>query len=70
METNAYFEGLKASHYRTGIEMLKDRYNKCITSDGDYVEEQSHIFIQENILSLLGQRLFSPCSSIKSELLL
>lgn len=39
LETNAYFEGLDAQHYKSGIEMLEDRYNKCITLDGDYVEE-------------------------------
>lgn len=38
-ETNAYFEGLDGDHYKMGIEMLEDRYIKCITLDGDYVEE-------------------------------
>ncbi|EFN78775.1 Histone-lysine N-methyltransferase SETMAR, partial [Harpegnathos saltator] len=37
LETNAYFEGLDTEHYKTGIEMLADRYTKCITLNGDYV---------------------------------
>lgn len=39
MEAKSYFEDLEAWHYQTGIEMLENRYNKCITLDGDYVEE-------------------------------
>ncbi|EFN75682.1 hypothetical protein EAI_16949, partial [Harpegnathos saltator] len=39
LETNAYFEGLDTEHYKTGIEMLADRYTKCITLNRDYVEE-------------------------------
>lgn len=40
-ETNAYFEGVDASHYPTGIDVLKlqQRYNKCITLDENYVEQ-------------------------------
>ncbi|CAH2103771.1 unnamed protein product [Euphydryas editha] len=40
-ETNPFFEGLDADHYKKVIEMLKDRYtnNKSITLDGDYVKE-------------------------------
>lgn len=34
-----YFEGFEASHYRTGIEMLDYRYNKCIVLDVDFVVE-------------------------------
>lgn len=33
MEINAYFEGFEASHFRTGIKMLRDRYNQCIIPD-------------------------------------
>lgn len=37
METNACIKDLEASSYRNGIEILKDRCNKCVTPDG-YVE--------------------------------
>ena len=37
-ETDAYFEGLDVSYYRKGIEMLENRYTKCIALEG-YVEE-------------------------------
>lgn len=39
LETNRYFEELGEDHYKTGIQMLEDRYSKCIALDGDYVEE-------------------------------
>lgn len=32
METNAYFEAIEFSRYRTGIKMWNDYYNKFITS--------------------------------------
>ncbi|XP_011069200.1 PREDICTED: uncharacterized protein LOC105155026 [Acromyrmex echinatior] len=38
-ETEAYFEGLDVSYYRKGIEMLENRYTKCIALEGNYVEE-------------------------------
>lgn len=38
-ETDAYFEGLGADHYKKGIEMLEDRWMKCISLEGNYVEE-------------------------------
>jgi len=38
VETEAYFEGLDVS-YRKGIEMLENRYTKCIALEGNYVEE-------------------------------
>ncbi|CAH2095031.1 unnamed protein product [Euphydryas editha] len=37
-ETEAYFEAKHKSYYKNGIEKLKDRYNRCIALDGDYVE--------------------------------
>ncbi|KAM8718539.1 hypothetical protein ACLKA7_001704 [Drosophila subpalustris] len=37
-ETEAYFEGLSSHHYKKGIEMLKDRWTRCIKLDGDYIE--------------------------------
>lgn len=37
-ETNAYFEELEKKTYLKGIEMLKDRWTKCIELDGDYIE--------------------------------
>lgn len=39
MEANVYFEGLETSYYRSCIEMLEDRYNKCITPNRGFVEE-------------------------------
>ncbi|EGI59205.1 Histone-lysine N-methyltransferase SETMAR, partial [Acromyrmex echinatior] len=38
-ETEAYFEGLDISYYRKDIEMLENRYTKCITLEGNYIEE-------------------------------
>ena len=38
-ETEVYFEGLDVSYYRKGIEMLENRYIKCIALEGNYVEE-------------------------------
>lgn len=38
-ETDAHFEELDKSYYKRGIEMLKDRWNKCIELKGEYVEE-------------------------------
>jgi hypothetical protein len=38
-ETEAYFEGLDVSHYKKGIEMLENRYTKCIALEGNYVED-------------------------------
>jgi len=37
-ETEAYFESLDVSYYRKGIEMLENRYTKCIALEGNYVE--------------------------------
>ncbi|XP_018342136.1 PREDICTED: histone-lysine N-methyltransferase SETMAR-like [Trachymyrmex septentrionalis] len=41
-EIEAYFEGTKrlnVSYYRKGIEILENRYTKCIALEGNYVEE-------------------------------
>ena len=38
-ETEAYFEGLDVLYYRKGIEILENRYTKCIALEGNYVEE-------------------------------
>jgi len=38
-ETEAYFEGLDVSYYRKDIELLENRYTKCIALEGNYVEE-------------------------------
>lgn len=38
-ETNAYFEGLDKEYYLKGVQMLEDRWTKCIALKGDYVEE-------------------------------
>lgn len=37
-ETEAYFEANDKSYYKNGIEKLEDRYNQCITLEGNYVE--------------------------------
>jgi len=33
-----YFANLTKNYYREGIMALEDRWNKCITLKGDYVE--------------------------------
>jgi len=38
-EIEAYFKDLDISYYRKGIEMLENRYTKCIALEGNYVEE-------------------------------
>ena len=38
-ETEAYFEAKDKSFYKKGIEMLKKRWNECITLEEDYVDE-------------------------------
>lgn len=60
METIGYFEALKASLYRTCIEMSEDRYNKCITLVGNYAEGESCIFIRNKKRSFIR---FSPVFS-------
>ncbi len=35
---NSYLTKLDKSFYRTGIEKLVQRYNKCLNLYGDYVE--------------------------------
>ena len=37
-ETEAYFEAKDKSYYKNGIEKLYDRYNRCITREGNYIE--------------------------------
>lgn len=39
MKTDAYFEGLEVSHYRTAVGMLENHYNNCITLYVSYVKE-------------------------------
>lgn len=38
-ETDAYFESFDIDYYKKGIEMLEDRWMKCISLEGNYVEE-------------------------------
>ena len=38
-ETDGYFGDLDKSYYKRGIEMLKDRWTKCIELKRDYGEE-------------------------------
>ena len=38
-ETEAYFKAKDKSFYKKGIEMLEKRWDKCITLEGDYVDE-------------------------------
>ncbi|QQP51973.1 Putative DD34D transposase [Caligus rogercresseyi] len=37
-ETEAYFSDKTKDYYKSGIEKLKDRYNRCIALEGNYVE--------------------------------
>lgn len=37
-ETEAYFEDKPKEYYKSGIEKLEDRYNRCIALEGNYVE--------------------------------
>ena len=38
-ETEAYFAEFDKSYFSKGINMLEDRWNKCISLQGDYVED-------------------------------
>lgn len=38
-EINAYFEDLSDEYYAKGIQMLEDRWTKCIALDGNYIDE-------------------------------
>lgn len=38
-ETEAYFEGFQKSYYLEGIKKLEDRWTKCVSLKGDYVEK-------------------------------
>ena len=38
-EADAFFETLDKSYYMKGVEMLEERWKKCIALEGDYVEE-------------------------------
>ena len=38
-KTHDYFGGFDESYYKRGIEMLNDRWTKCIELKGDYVKE-------------------------------
>ena len=38
-ETEAYFESIDESFYENSIELLNKRWNKCITLEGNYVDE-------------------------------
>ncbi|XP_040576711.1 uncharacterized protein [Lepeophtheirus salmonis] len=37
-KTEDYFEAMDKSYNRNGIEKLEDRYNQCITLEGNYAE--------------------------------
>ena len=68
-DTKAYCEAKDKSFYKKGIEMVKKRWNKCITFEGDYVDEWSRIlpkcccFISHptNLLSDVLPRSISHC---------
>jgi [histone H3]-lysine36 N-dimethyltransferase SETMAR len=38
VETEAYFEAISKSYYKNGIEILYDRYNRCIALERNYIE--------------------------------
>lgn len=33
-----YFAELPENHYRDGIKLLEDHWNKCVQVEGDYIE--------------------------------
>lgn len=37
--TNEYFDSKDKSFYKIGIEILEERWNKCISLEGAYVED-------------------------------
>ena len=39
MENNAYFAELDKSYYSEGINKLEQRWTKCLSLYGDYVEK-------------------------------
>ena len=39
LETEVYFEAKDKSFYKNGIELLEKHWNRCITQEGDYVDE-------------------------------
>ena len=43
-ETEAYSEAKDKSFYKKSIEMLKNRWNKCINRKANYVDGWSRIF--------------------------
>lgn len=38
-ETEAYFASKDKSFYKKAIEKLEERWNECITFEGEYVDE-------------------------------
>ena len=38
-ETERYFAGFDKSHYSEGIEILKDRWTRCVELKGEYIEK-------------------------------
>lgn len=39
MEINGYFDGFDHTYFTKGIEMLEERWSKCIELDGNYIDE-------------------------------
>lgn len=39
MEINGYFDGFDNTYFTKGIEMIEERWSKCIELDGNYVDE-------------------------------
>ena len=39
LETEAYFAHFDKSYFSKGIKMLEDRWKKCISLQGDYIQE-------------------------------
>lgn len=39
MEMNGYFDGFDSTYFTKGIEMLEERWSKCILLDGNYIDE-------------------------------
>jgi len=57
-ETEAYFEGLDVSYYRKSIEMLENRYIKCIALEDNL--RNKYNFAQKTLVFIKNLRTFQP----------
>ena len=61
-KTEAYFEDLNVSYYRKGIEILENRYTKCIALEGNCWGINITL-PKKRLFSLKIPGFFSPCSA-------